>query len=362
MFNNGNYYRLSELGEFKGGISNLNKQKYGKGVLFINYKDVFDNWFISKNINLQFYDATIKDKQKYNLKYGDVLFTASSEIMSEICISSVFLIKKEAIFNGFCKRYRYNQEILLPKYACYLFRSNSFRKEVVKICTGYTRYNISQKYLEKVKIWVPTCIEQKRIIDIIEPLEKLLECNDLLKQQIQNFIRLLPSTKKHFYLKDIAKIIKNPKNNIQQLSAKVLLRQDCFIQELEKVNTYKTNSFFAPEGTLLINSIRTYLRKFAILPVDADVNGTIIQLKVKSNYISVIHNFLNEHFWQQAIIKSYGTKMPVLSADILMNNIPFFYVENRFESIELIKLLKILNVLTLKTRALLNRFIPLLII
>ncbi len=166
-------YKLGEIGEFKGGISTLNKNKYDSGINFINYMDVFNNFSIDENVKLRKYDASDKDYEKHNVIYGDALFTASSETAEEIAYSSVYLVDSKAILNGFCKRFRFNNNILLPKFARYLFRSENFRKIVSSYATGYTRFNISQENLKKVPIEIPNIKDQQKIIDIIEPIEDL---------------------------------------------------------------------------------------------------------------------------------------------------------------------------------------------
>ncbi|WHQ37497.1 hypothetical protein [Spiroplasma sp. SV19] len=111
--------KLKELGEFKGGISSLDKSKYNQGINFVNYMDIFKNFFIDDDTKLSLYNASEKEKYNYNLKYGDAIFTASSETPEEIAMSTIYLSNKMAIFNGFSKRYRFNHKILLPKYAGY---------------------------------------------------------------------------------------------------------------------------------------------------------------------------------------------------------------------------------------------------
>ena len=136
--------------------------------------NVFKNISIKKTNKLRLYDATKKDIEKYGCIYGDVFFTASSETPNEIAMSSVWLSNELVIFNGFCKRFRFDKTILLPKYASYLFRGNIFRNKIKSYATRYTRYNISQKDLENISIFILKIFEQQKIIDIIEPIEKCI--------------------------------------------------------------------------------------------------------------------------------------------------------------------------------------------
>ncbi|WP_051619105.1 restriction endonuclease subunit S [[Mycoplasma] collis] len=198
-------YKLGEIGRFRGGFSSLNKNLYDSGVDFINYLDVFKNPYIDENIYLRKYNANENEIKKFSVNYGDAIFTASSEIKNEIALSSIYLNNKPNIVNGFCKIYKYDQSILLPKFASYLFRSKEFRKEVIRYATGFTRYNISILSLEQIKIDIPPLETQKSIIDIIETHEelflkhnKLVRINNLenTKKDIQNLIDIIEPLEK----------------------------------------------------------------------------------------------------------------------------------------------------------------------
>ncbi len=167
---------------------------------------------------------------------------------------------------------------------------------------------------------------------------------------MENLIDHLNRSNVFFYLKDVAILLKNKKQNLNQVSAKVLEKRSSFIKSLEKKNTYKTNSFFCPKETLLINSIRTYLEKFAILPTNSDVNGTVTQLKIKKKQTSVLHNLLNDFFWKQSKTYSKGTKMPVLSKRDLLNKIKFYSLKFEFKELNLFSYFTCLNNLEIKIK------------
>ena len=70
------------------------------------------------------------------------------------------------------------------------------------------------------------------------------------------------------------------------------------------------------------------------------MNGTVIQLKIKSNYVTIIHNLLNNEFWNQTNLYSKGTKMPVLSKKDLLNKIKIYLIDQNWENDVFIELLK----------------------
>ena len=81
--------RLEEIGEFYGGLSGKTKDDFGKGEdKYITYMNVYKNTF-AKNELLD--TVIISENEKQNrVKYGDVLFTQSSETVEggrvNICI------------------------------------------------------------------------------------------------------------------------------------------------------------------------------------------------------------------------------------------------------------------------------------
>ena len=192
-------YKLGDIGFFKNGIGNLDKTKYDKGYYFINYMDVFNNMSIKNCSKLRKYNASSNDLKKYEVLYGDALFTGSSETKKEIAISCLYLNNKKAILNGFCKRFRYDKKILNPLYAQYLFRSKSFRQKVQMYCTGYTRYNISQTNLNKIEIYVPNLTTQQKIIDIIEPIIKLINYSEKIVILLKRINKLVVSFGGFYY-------------------------------------------------------------------------------------------------------------------------------------------------------------------
>ncbi|MDZ7293782.1 restriction endonuclease subunit S, partial [Mycoplasmopsis pulmonis] len=149
-------YKLGEIGKFRGGFSSLNKENYDSGADFINYMDVFKNYYLNDKNELRLYNATNKEIEKFGVSYGDAIFTASSETKDEIAFSTIYLSNKVNIVNGFCKIYKYDKNLLMPKYAAYLFRSKEFRKQAIKFTTGYTRFNISIASLNKIEINIPS--------------------------------------------------------------------------------------------------------------------------------------------------------------------------------------------------------------
>ena len=342
--------RLGEIGFFKGGISTLDKKKYDSGIKFVNYMDIFNNYSIKRDVKIRLYNSNDKEYEKYNLKYGDAIFTASSETPEEIAISSIWLNEEKAIFNGFSKRYRYNTKILNPIYASYLFRSKSFRDEAVKYAKGYTRYNISQENLSNIKVFIPKMYKQQQIIDIIEQHEHLFKkynkCIRIdepinTKKDLQQIIDIIEPFEK------LEKELINIVNLLIQFPKVILSTTDEFIS-LEEVSIIKKYSklinsnylssdkkYLYSTGKLVNNNKKTNLKNFSNgLSIAYEGAGVLtkednfflsIHLEdvyiarkygIKTDYLFSIYYSIHDNV-SGVITKSLGLKMPKLPLDIL---------------------------------------------
>jgi type I restriction enzyme, S subunit len=164
--------KLGEVGETYGGLSGKSKENFGMGKPYIQYKQIFDD---SKIDISRFELVNIGENENQNrVQYGDVFFTVSSETPNEIGMSSVLLDKVEELYlNSFCFGYRANSlEQLNPNFSRYLFRSESFREEIIKLAQGSTRYNMSKLQLLKIEIKLPCIQEQTAIANFLSALDE----------------------------------------------------------------------------------------------------------------------------------------------------------------------------------------------
>lgn len=178
---------LEEIGKLFSGLSGKSSENFGKGAPFVTYKQVFD----SSVINLAkcgFVQVLSGEKQNL-VKYGDVLFTASSETPNEVGFASVVLTDiKELYLNSFCFGLRmHSKKTFLPEFARYFFHSQSYRKSVQLLAQGITRFNISKKNFIKLKLLVPYYSgEQKKIADCLSSLDDLISAQTEKIEALKN--------------------------------------------------------------------------------------------------------------------------------------------------------------------------------
>ena len=165
---------FAELGTSYSGLSGKSAQDFGSGKPFITYLNVYSNNVIKEN---DFQYVAIKDDEKQNVvKYGDVLFTLSSETPEEVGVGSVFLGKEKVYLNSFCFGIHItNTEVAFPPYLSYYVSLTAFRKFIYPYAQGSTRFNLCKADFEKASIKLPTLADQKRIYSVLGHIDCKIE-------------------------------------------------------------------------------------------------------------------------------------------------------------------------------------------
>lgn len=178
---NGNNYsdweekKLGEIGISYNGLTGKKKDDFGEGKAYITYKQIFDNSKIDIS-KFEFVKITEIDNQN-NVKYGDVLFTTSSETPNEVGYSSVMLDDIDEVYlNSFSFGYRIkNFKVLLPNFAKYFFRSSELRNEIIKLAQGSTRFNMSKTKFMEIVVLLPIFFEQQKIANFLSSIDNRIE-------------------------------------------------------------------------------------------------------------------------------------------------------------------------------------------
>ena len=176
---------FEEIFDFKNGY-NPPVGDYGIGIKYINVLDIINNNFIfyDKILGLAKADELIKNK--FSVKYGDILFQRSSETREEVGQANVYIDKVEnAIFGGFVIRGRPKIEIN-SIFINYALKTQNVRKDITSMSGGSTRYNIGQDSLNKIYLSIPDKKEQQKIASFLSSvdskIEKLTRKKELLEE------------------------------------------------------------------------------------------------------------------------------------------------------------------------------------
>jgi len=161
---------LGEIGSTFNGLTGKTKDDFGFGKSYVQYLQIFKGSSINKN---GFGKVNVNNNENQNqVQYGDVFFTTSSETPNEIGTASVLTEPVfEVYLNSFCYRPNSLDEIV-PGFARFFFRSESVRKQIIKLAQGSTRFNMSKVELMKLSFAFPSKEEQQKIAQFLTVLDK----------------------------------------------------------------------------------------------------------------------------------------------------------------------------------------------
>ncbi|WP_018014133.1 restriction endonuclease subunit S [Teredinibacter turnerae] len=161
------------LGQCQNGI-NIGGDMFGSGYPFVSYGDVYNNKQLPQSV-AGLVQSTEKDREAYSIKYGDVLFTRTSETIDEIGFSSACLSTLDnAVFAGFLIRFRPEKYSgLNPLYSKYYFQNELLRAFFVREMNLVTRASLSQDLLKKMPVTLPPEEEQREIAEYLENKTKV---------------------------------------------------------------------------------------------------------------------------------------------------------------------------------------------
>ncbi|ELY3086417.1 restriction endonuclease subunit S [Klebsiella aerogenes] len=177
---------LGDISEIYGGLTGKTKSDFdGGNAKYISYKNIFS----CIDIN-QIPEDTVKvgeGESQHRVRYGDVLFTGSSEIAEEAGMSSAITIEfdEPVYLNSFSFGVRFNEGInIIPEFSKYLFRTNFMRAEISKTASGVTRFNISKARFRKLLIPIISPNNPEKSLAIQSEIVRILDKFDTLTSSI----------------------------------------------------------------------------------------------------------------------------------------------------------------------------------
>ena len=166
---------VGHIGAFVSGLGGKTKADFSGGsARFVSYRNVYGNLAVDRAAD-DF--VRVGDGERQNeLRFGDILFTGSSETPDDVGMSSVVLEPpQESLYlNSFCFCLRpADPDLMLPGYSKYVFRSTRVRHEIAKAASGVTRFNISKGRFAQIKIPVPPLDVQREIVRVLDSFTEL---------------------------------------------------------------------------------------------------------------------------------------------------------------------------------------------
>ena len=207
----------------------------------------------------------------FRLKKDDVVIAISSN-----CGSS-FVYDEEVPLNltlsHYLCRIRVDKKRLLEKYLVIYMQSKLCKDYFRSVETGKTIKNLAQNYISDMPIYVPDIIEQKRIIDKVEPiLDKIFA----LKKSVESKRSIIDAVFKEYFGYDYDKFE----------SLKTMTYYSSYSQYGNNIDTRFSAKFHRPAGEFVYQELNSRpnkkIKKLLILPMitgqgiattDYDENG-----------------------------------------------------------------------------------------
>ena len=159
---------INDFGEPYSGLSGKSAEDFGKGWPYITYMNVYQNQIIDiTDVGLVKINET---EQQSVVRYGDILFTLSSETPDEVGMGAVYLGDIYPLYlNSFCFGVHITDESkIYPPFLAYYISTKSFRKAVFPLAQGSTRFNLQKSDFMKKKFLFPTVEEQNKIYSVLK--------------------------------------------------------------------------------------------------------------------------------------------------------------------------------------------------
>src|SRR5690554_6925282 len=189
-------YDLLDLYDVKSGMGNKSRNDFDPNKYenhIVMFKEIFNN---SKLPDKNKLSTTVNLKQgeleRFDVKFGDVLLTSSSETPNELAMSSVALRDyPNTVYSGFSKRLRPITHLTNPQYMRYWFRSRQFRDYIDSTVSMTTRANLNMAILSAIKIDLPDLNTQKAIANILSSLDDKIELNNKMNKNLEELAQTL---------------------------------------------------------------------------------------------------------------------------------------------------------------------------
>lgn len=179
--------KLGYLFSFKNGV-NADASKYGKGIKFINIKEIINNRVLTYDMISSLVDIS-RDVIKENIvKNGDILLNRTSETAEEIGLVAVYKDNNPVVFGGFVIKGSQKSKTLIDIFKKYCFNSFEIRSQMISYASGSIRKNISQSNLKNIFLTYPKIVDQEIIGKYLE--KKCFQFDIVIEKQKESVEKL----------------------------------------------------------------------------------------------------------------------------------------------------------------------------
>ena len=188
--------KLGEIGKISSAGVDKKVNEGEVPVRLLNFVDVFYRDFIYNDELTHWVTAKPIKVEQCSVQKGDIFFTPSSEMPTDIALSAVAMEDMEGVVYSYhIVRLRLHIEMDLY-YRAYAFKTDEFYKQAERICDGSgQRYVISQDGFRNMSIHLPPISEQKAIAEVLTAADNEIDIHrkklDALRLQKRGLMQQL---------------------------------------------------------------------------------------------------------------------------------------------------------------------------
>lgn len=178
--------QIDEIGKINASNVDKKSNESETPVQLCNYMDVYENEYITDDIDFMEATASAREIGKFSIEKGDVIFTKDSEDKYDIAVPAVV---RESLNDIVCGYHLYllkpNEEIALGEYISKALQSYPVKSQLSSKAQGLTRYGLNVPAVEKSVIPIPPINEQKRIIEVFRTIDGKISNNESLLAELK---------------------------------------------------------------------------------------------------------------------------------------------------------------------------------
>ena len=298
-------------------------------------------------------------RKEFILQEGDIITPLTEQVRGLLGNTATIPESNKYIQSGDIGLIIPNEEKIDKRYSYYLISSTVVKKQLDAGSQQTKIRHTSPDSIKNCYAYILEREEQVKVACLLDSINKKIEINNSINDNLQQLSSIMysywfkqfqfpnenglpyktyggkmkyspelkidiPFTWEIKTLKDL--LIENSesvtiKPNIDTIDLSVMPSDSFSLNQINNSNSFTSNLFKMKEGDLLFGSIRPYLHKAGIAPVNGYVAGTVHSYKVKNDYDYNLALLIltSKDLFNYAVKVSGGTKMPVVSSDNLLN-------------------------------------------
>lgn len=156
-------------------------------VLLCNYTDVYNNEFITMDIDFMKATTTPDQIKKLSLDVGDIIITKDSESADDIAVPAIVTENLENVVCGYhLAVIKPDTNIINPKFLFRLFESDRINKQFELGANGVTRFGLGSYPINNAYICKPSLNEQGEIVQYLDiETSKIAKATDKILKHIE---------------------------------------------------------------------------------------------------------------------------------------------------------------------------------